>query len=1226
MRILVDLQGAQTASRLRGIGRYSLALTKEIARQAGSHDVWLVLSGNFPDSIDVIKSHFNGLVPQNQILVFRTPCPVSYNIPGNLWRARTAELLREAFLANLHPDIVYVTSLFEGWLDDATTSVGLFEKAGKTAVTLYDLIPLLNQDAYLPDQAAHNFYFNKIDSLKKTDLLLSISEFTRQEGITALHLEPERIVNISTAVDDIFCPIQMSPEEVQGLHKKYSIAQPFIMYTGGTDPRKNVSGLFDGFSRLPNHLRAQYQLLLAGELSKNAQESLKLEAKKYGVDDRLILANYVSDSDLVGLYNSCTLFVFPSLHEGFGLPALEAMACGAPTIGSNTTGIPEVIGHEDALFDPTRPEDLSEKIAEVLTNDSLRNSLREHGLQQAQKFSWQVSAGRALDAFESIVPAPASDRSIFLPINTSLYKKLINMIAAVSQGHVQPTTRDLITTAQSVWNNEKTADRALRSCHLGEKIRWRIEGTFHDTYSLSLLNRETAKTLAQLGHEVALWSSDEPGFYLPDEKILSEYLSENPDLAQMYERARVRDHKEVDVVSRNIYPPYVSDMQGRLNLLHHYAWEESGFPAEWVNNFNEHLQGVTCLSTHVEKVLIDHGVNVPLSTSGCGVDHWERIQPDADFQVQARSFRFLHVSSCFPRKGADILLDAYGQVFRDSDDVSLIIKTFPNRHNLIHEWLAKRRKNNPEFPHVIIIETNLTDGQLKSLYQQCHAMVGPSRGEGFCLPFAEAMLSGLPVITTNWGGQLDFCNENTAWLVDYEFVQAQTHFNLFNSLWAKPDVKDLAEKMREVYMTSPAQRTGRAEAGRRLLLDRFKWTDVVERMVRSARDWASIPEEPDPKIGWITTWNTKCGIASYSAHLVREMPGVNILAANTDLITGYDDENVARCWTKDEYADRKDNLNELTRKIEEQGLDTLVVQFNYGFFDFQNLNSFLIKHLDAGRIVIVVFHSTTDPESQPQRKLERLLPALQRCQRLLVHSINDLNRLKSMGLINNVTLFPHGVMDYIPTTKVKHKTKKLIASYGFFLPHKGLLELIDAFALMRESGETVELRMVNAEYPVPLSAGLIRQAHTKIRELNIAKHVELITEYLPDQKSLDLISEADLIVFPYQQTGESSSAAVRYGLATGCPVAVTPLQIFDDVSPAVLKLPGFSPALIAQGITKMLSELEKNSLNIQNVRESANQWRKVHYYSQLAGRLYSLMQALHRKQAPLPRGAVADGG
>src|SRR4030065_2113552 len=98
-------------------------------------------------------------------------------------------------------------------------------------------------------------------------------------------------------------------------------------------------------------------------------------------------------------------------------------------------------------------------------------------------------------------------------------------------------------------------------------------------------------------------------------------------------------------------------MEGRIRLLHSYAWEESGFPPEWAGDFNRYLQGIACLSTHVEKILIDHGMTVPVAPSGCGVDHWQHSEAAQDFVLDARAFRFLHVSSCFPRKGVDSLLE-----------------------------------------------------------------------------------------------------------------------------------------------------------------------------------------------------------------------------------------------------------------------------------------------------------------------------------------------------------------------------------------------------------------------------------------------------------------------------------------------------------------------------------------------------------------------------------------
>ena len=104
---------------------------------------------------------------------------------------------------------------------------------------------------------------------------------------------------------------------------------------------------------------------------------------------------------------------------------------------------------------------------------------------------------------------------------------------------------------------------------------------------------------------------------------------------------------------------------------------------------------------------------------------------------------------------------------------------------------------------MLIIEDDLGDSQLRALYAQCHAMIAPSKAEGFGLPMAEAMLSGLAVVTTGWGGQTDFCNDETAWLVDYKFEPARTHFGLFDSVWAMPDIDHLAKTMRDVYDTDP---------------------------------------------------------------------------------------------------------------------------------------------------------------------------------------------------------------------------------------------------------------------------------------------------------------------------------------------------------------------------------------------------------------------------------------
>jgi len=153
MRIVIDMQGAQTGSRFRGIGRYTLSLTQAIVRNRGEHEIILALSGLFPDTIESIRATFDGLVLQENIRVWYAPGPVRECEPGNEWRREVAERIREAFIASARPDVVHVSSLFEGYGDDAVTSIGGFAPRIPTAVTFYDLIPLLNPAAYLkPNQ------------------------------------------------------------------------------------------------------------------------------------------------------------------------------------------------------------------------------------------------------------------------------------------------------------------------------------------------------------------------------------------------------------------------------------------------------------------------------------------------------------------------------------------------------------------------------------------------------------------------------------------------------------------------------------------------------------------------------------------------------------------------------------------------------------------------------------------------------------------------------------------------------------------------------------------------------------------------------------------------------------------------------------------------------------------------------------------------------------------
>lgn len=829
MRILVDLQSCQSGSRKGGIGRYSMELAKAMARRSGQHELWLALSSLLPEPIAEIRSEFSDLVCQDRIRVFDVP-PSIAELTSNKAKVRAAELVREEFLNSLRPDVIHVSSLFEGLQEDVVTSVGKLYQGANTAVTLYDLIPLVQRDRYLANKDALNHYLGKINNLKEAGLLLSISEFSRDEAIDILGISPEKIVNISSAADERFRPLVIPKNREISLFAKYGISRKFLMYTGSFDQRKNQARLIEAYSLLPGKIRKNYQLVIVGNGWDAIYQELRAIAKRSGLgDDELVFAGHVSDEDLLPLYNLCHLFVFPSLAEGFGLPILEAMSCGTPAIGSNCTSIPEVIGWSEALFDPRNVESMARKISDVLTDEGFYNRLCSHGLEQSKKFSWDESARIAIDAFES-----------------------------------------------------------------------------------------------------------------------------------RYESS-------------------------------------SGV-------FNGHI---------------------------------------------------------FPKNNSADIFDKLAAV----------------------EGIAA-----------------LPDGAL--------------------LEMAQSIASN--------------------------------------------------QHQSEIILATPACR------------------------------------DSNLKVGWVTTWNTKCGIAAYSEFLVKHFPSeVVVFAPQADETVRLDEANVVRCW----QAGEKDNLQRLFTEIKRSKVEVVIIQFNYSFFDFSSFASFLQLMNFNGIRVYITFHSTFDPSDS--KRLVVLKDSLSICDGLIVHSMNDVNVLKKYGLADNVNFLPQGILEIKPSeiaSGLSFKEEYVIATYGFALPSKGLKETVEAFAmLLRTHGKNFHLLMVNAEYPDPISAKFLGEIRVLIKELGIEDCVTIISDYLPDDVSLGYLRHADLIVYSYQKTGESSSAAVRMGLAAKRPVVVTPVNIFNDVKSSVFFFSGCGVDEISTGIYDILMRDLSSDVDAIRVRENAQLWVSAHRYSSISRQLYWLL-------------------
>lgn len=409
MRILIDLQGAQGGNKFRGIGYYVLNLARALVQQGG-HEYLIALNGAFDDTIAPIRAAFEDLLPPEKIVVWDGPNPGHGHNPNHARQQHVAELLREGFIARQRPDWVLLGSLFE---DLAATSIGRCQTV-RTAVLHYDLIPLAHPSLYLASSEVETWYQQKIGHLRRADMLLCISSFSAREAVQYLGIETGRLVTVGADCDERFKPAPPDPQEARRLGEVYGLKRSFLMYTGGDDWRKNLFHLVEAYAKLPAILRESHQLALVMAPRPETRAALQSLAEDLGLGkDELVLTDFVPDHDLLALYRACKLFVFPSWHEGFGLPLLEAMRCGKAALAANATSLPEIVGRKDALFDPHDVSDMTNLIQRALTDEVWRAELEHHGLEQARKFSWNDTARRVVRALESHglqPPVPALPR------------------------------------------------------------------------------------------------------------------------------------------------------------------------------------------------------------------------------------------------------------------------------------------------------------------------------------------------------------------------------------------------------------------------------------------------------------------------------------------------------------------------------------------------------------------------------------------------------------------------------------------------------------------------------------------------------------------------------------------------------------------------------------------------------------------------------------------------
>lgn len=238
----------------------------------------------------------------------------------------------------------------------------------------------------------HYYFVNPRRIAKKSSRIAAVSESTRSDLEKLYKINAKKINVIYHGISKDYRIISRNEPKLLEIQKKYGLPYKFILYLGNIEPRKNIKSIIEVYEKFRKNgpESEKYKLVLAGKISPLCCDIIK--KKK----ENILFIGYIDREDKPFVYNLASLFIYPSFFEGFGLPILEAMACGTPVIASNNSSIPEVTGDAAILIDPNRPQEIFEAMRNILSNENLYDKLRERGLKQSQKFSWKKCAEKTL--------------------------------------------------------------------------------------------------------------------------------------------------------------------------------------------------------------------------------------------------------------------------------------------------------------------------------------------------------------------------------------------------------------------------------------------------------------------------------------------------------------------------------------------------------------------------------------------------------------------------------------------------------------------------------------------------------------------------------------------------------------------------------------------------------------------------------------------------------------
>lgn len=371
--MLIGIDGIPLRDIKTGVGHYTFELAKALALAAPENQLEILSPFDFESS----SSGEN----------------VEDSLPANLQFTRVkVNLLERNWWTIGLPRYIKRKSL--GLFHGTNFDIPLWRRC-PTVLTVHDLSSILHPETH---EARHVRRERRRLPLmaRSATQIVTPSESVRREIIEHLHVPPEKVTAVPAAARSIFRPLP--PEQTVATRKRLGVEDEFLLFVGTIEPRKNLVTLLAAYRQLLDATELQPQLVIAGKRGWLTDEVFT-SVREMGIEKRVRFTGYLSDSDLCALYSSCRIFIYPSIYEGFGLPPLEAMACGAPVIASSIPSILEVVGNAAQLTVPGRVDDLAQSLVPLLGDEKERARLSLAGLKRALQFSWNHTAQLMLGVY-----------------------------------------------------------------------------------------------------------------------------------------------------------------------------------------------------------------------------------------------------------------------------------------------------------------------------------------------------------------------------------------------------------------------------------------------------------------------------------------------------------------------------------------------------------------------------------------------------------------------------------------------------------------------------------------------------------------------------------------------------------------------------------------------------------------------------------------------------------